>query len=83
LLATLDDERFAVRQKATRELEQLSETAEPALRKALTDDPAPDARRRIGRLLGKLRESRLRPHVPEPTIACGGREPRDGIGRYP
>jgi hypothetical protein len=43
------------------ELEQLSETAEPALRKALTDDPPPEARRRIERLLDKLRQSRLRP----------------------
>src|SRR5262249_5510606 len=40
LLAELDDERFEVRQRATRELEKLAETVEPALKKALAGDPS-------------------------------------------
>src|SRR5262245_33593584 len=61
LLAKLDDEQFEVRQRATRELEKLAETAEPALKKALAGDPSPGARRRIERLLDKLKKDRLNP----------------------
>jgi hypothetical protein len=60
-LAELDHERFAVRQRATRELRRLAETVEPALRRALNDQPAPEGRRRIERLLDRLREDRLCP----------------------
>ncbi len=61
LLAELDDDRFKVREGATRELEKLAETAEPALKKALAGDPSPEARRRIERLLDKLKKDRLHP----------------------
>jgi hypothetical protein len=53
LIADLDNDRFAVRQKATEELEKLGE-AEPMLRQALVDRPSVEARRRIGQLLAKF-----------------------------
>jgi WD40 repeat protein len=40
LLADLDSEQFAVREKARRELAALGELAEPALRQALADKPS-------------------------------------------
>src|SRR5262249_25434591 len=41
----LDSDAFAVREKATSELEGLGDGAEPALRNALAGDPSPEARR--------------------------------------
>jgi len=49
-IADLDSGQFAVREKATRELEKLGESARPALRKALEDHPKPEARKRLERL---------------------------------
>jgi WD40 repeat protein len=60
LIAQLDSGQFAERQKATEELEQLGDLAEPALRKALADPPSPEARQRINELLDKL-ERRVPP----------------------
>jgi WD40 repeat protein len=54
LIADLDSEQFEVRQRASEELERVGEQAEPALRTALAGEPAPEARRRMERLLGKL-----------------------------
>ncbi len=54
LLADLEDDRFAVREKATAELEKLAEIAEPALRKTLTGKPSLEVRRRIESLINKL-----------------------------
>jgi RNA polymerase sigma factor (sigma-70 family) len=51
LVADLDADRFAVRDKATRMLEVLGELAEPALRKALAASPSLEARRRMEKLL--------------------------------
>jgi RNA polymerase sigma factor (sigma-70 family) len=53
LLADLDSDPFAVRQQAARELEELGELAEPALRQALEGRPSAEVRRRIE---GWLRE---------------------------
>jgi RNA polymerase sigma factor (sigma-70 family) len=57
LLADLDDSRFAVRQKATAELEKLGEVAAPALRQALSDRLSVEARQRVERILEKLAAS--------------------------
>jgi hypothetical protein len=53
-LADLDDEAFAVRQKAETELEKMGDVIEPALRKALERKPSLEARRRIEKLLEKI-----------------------------
>lgn len=55
LLADLDSDQFAVRDKATRELEALGELAEAAIRKLLSGKPSLEARRRGEQLLEKLR----------------------------
>jgi WD40 repeat protein len=54
LIADLDSQRFAVRRKATRALEQLGERAEPALRARLATNPPLETRQRIDRLLRQM-----------------------------
>jgi WD40 repeat protein len=54
LIADLDSEQFTVRDAAVRELEQLAERAEPALRKLLAGQPSPEARRRAEMLVRQL-----------------------------
>jgi WD40 repeat protein len=51
LVEDLASERFAVRQKAMRELERLGELARPGLERGLGQASAPEARRRVERLL--------------------------------
>jgi RNA polymerase sigma factor (sigma-70 family) len=51
LIADLDNDRFAVREKATAELEKLGERIQPALHKALANNPALETRRRIEQVL--------------------------------
>jgi RNA polymerase sigma factor (sigma-70 family) len=53
LIADLDHDAFAVRQKAEEELDRLGEAAVPALRKALVGSPSVEARRRMEGLLEK------------------------------
>jgi WD40 repeat protein len=53
LVADLSSAQFGVRDKATQELEELGELANPALRKALEGQPALEVRRRVERLLEK------------------------------
>lgn len=55
LLAELDSDQFAMRDKATRDLEELGELAEAALREMLAAKPSLEARRRSEELLTKLR----------------------------
>jgi RNA polymerase sigma factor (sigma-70 family) len=55
LIADLDNDEFAVRERATQELERLGEQAEAPLRQALNKSPSPEPRRRLERLLGQLR----------------------------
>lgn len=61
LLAALDDDRFTVREGASRDLEKLGPAAGPPLRRALDASPSVEARRRIEVLLAVLEQSRPRP----------------------
>jgi hypothetical protein len=54
LLADLDSDQFERREAAARQLTELGELAEPALREALGKNPALDLRRRIEQLLSSL-----------------------------
>jgi hypothetical protein len=51
LIKELDDDRFEVRESASRELEKLGAAIEPALRQALESRPSPEARRRLETLM--------------------------------
>ncbi len=51
LIAELDSDNFAVRERATHQLEAQGAHAQPALRKALEGKPSAEARRRMERLL--------------------------------
>jgi hypothetical protein len=62
-IADLDDERFAVRERATTELKKLGERAEHGLQKALASDPSAEVRQRVENLLRQL----------EPPSASPGR----------
>jgi len=53
LIADLDSDEFAAREKATRELEALGEAAAEPCRTALTGNPSIESRRRLERLLSK------------------------------
>jgi hypothetical protein len=53
LISDLDAEDFAVRERATRELETLGEAAADACRKALEGTPSAESRRRLERLLAQ------------------------------
>jgi hypothetical protein len=60
LLAELDDEAFAGRAHAAKELEKLGDAAEPALRKALRGELSVGSRRRVEQLLEAREADRLR-----------------------
>jgi hypothetical protein len=55
----LDDDRFQVRENASRALEKLGDAALPALREALGPSPSPEQRRRIRQLLDCLKPIHL------------------------
>jgi hypothetical protein len=61
LLRDLESEQYAVREKATQGLQQLGESAEPALRKAIADRPTAELRKRVELLLENIDAGRLRP----------------------
>ena len=71
LLADLDADDFAVREKATAALGQLGKSVQPALRRALTESASAEVRRRVRDLLDKL-ESGLPP--PELLVALRATE---------
>ncbi len=54
LIADLDDDKFAARERASAELERLGLLAEDALRRAARNDPPPELRSRLAGLLAKL-----------------------------
>jgi RNA polymerase sigma factor (sigma-70 family) len=56
LLADLESDDFATRERAAAELEKFGPAIEPTLRKALVGRPSPELRRRLERLLGRLAE---------------------------
>jgi WD40 repeat protein len=57
LIDELDNDIFAVREKASRELAELGKEAEPALRKALAGNSSAESKRRIDDLLRKMPET--------------------------
>jgi len=61
LLRDLESEQYAVREKATQGLQQLGESAEPALRKAIADRPTAELRKRVELLLENIDAGRLGP----------------------
>jgi hypothetical protein len=64
LIADLDADDFAAREKATARLGELGATAEPALRKALEGRPTAEVRARAERLLAKSPAAGLAPLPP-------------------
>jgi len=54
LLADLDSNDFARRDRATKEIQKMREGALPALRKALASGPPPEVRRRVEQLMESL-----------------------------
>jgi hypothetical protein len=63
LLADLESEQFAVREKAQEELAALGDLAEPALRRSLENKPSLEMRRRVQTLLERLRGPVTRPEL--------------------
>jgi len=61
LITDLDGDRFGVREKATRELEQLAELAAAALQQALGDNASAESRARLGGLLEKVSDAARTP----------------------
>jgi anaphase-promoting complex subunit 4 len=59
LVAALEHRRFAVRQRAERQLEQFGVAVRPALRRALAERPTLETRRRLERLLDAFDEEML------------------------
>jgi hypothetical protein len=59
LIADLDSDRFETRERASAELQQLGEQAEPALRKAMAAKPSLEASRRLRALLDRVERRML------------------------
>jgi len=60
-VAELDNDRFPVRQKASRELEKMGAITEPALRQALAEKPSLETSKRVARLLETIEKEKRVP----------------------
>jgi hypothetical protein len=87
LLADLDSDKFAVRERASGELKALAEHAVPALRMALAGKPSLESRRRLEALLHQLESASLSPETVrqiravEALEAIGNAEARRLLGQ--
>jgi RNA polymerase sigma factor (sigma-70 family) len=63
LVVDLNDKRFPVREKASKELEALAEFAAPALRKTLAGKPSSEVRQRLTAALDRLDDARPSPEL--------------------
>jgi dipeptidyl aminopeptidase/acylaminoacyl peptidase len=79
LIQSLDSDVFDERNKASQELEKLGEVAEPALRNALNDKPSAEARKRLGRLVGKLGAEWLRTQRAVEALELAGTPASDKV----
>jgi RNA polymerase sigma factor (sigma-70 family) len=61
LIADLDNDEFKIRERATAELDSLSEDVLGSLQKALKNQPTPEARRRLQALIEKQDQRRRNP----------------------
>jgi RNA polymerase sigma factor (sigma-70 family) len=77
LIADLDSDQFKVREVATKELQQIGELAEPAMRKALAGTPTLEARQRLELLLD---EQRNRPWSSERLQVLRAVEAMENLG---
>jgi WD40 repeat protein len=77
LIEDLDSPKFALREKANRDLERLGELAGPALEGTLKGDISPELRRRIEKLLARLDKAAA---PPEELRALRGVEVLERIG---
>jgi hypothetical protein len=77
LLVDLDDRRFAVRRRATAELEEMGRSAEPALKGLLAEGPSLEVRQRVERLLDRLKGTAP---SPEQVLAHRGVEVLERAG---
>jgi RNA polymerase sigma factor (sigma-70 family) len=78
LIADLDHDKFAVRVKASGELEYLGKYAKADLEKALSGNPSLEARRRIEQLLQKLHATAVSEKGPVLPAMGGGAGGRPG-----
>ena len=82
LIADLDNEVFAVREKATKDLEHLGEVAVGACQKALQGQPSAEVRRRLESFLRKEAKSASEPR-PERLRAVRAIEVLEHLGTLP
>lgn len=77
LISQLDDDRFAVRERASAELRRHGLTAMPGLRRALTAAPSPEAGRRIALILDSDAAQHIEPEVLQTLRAVAALEEMD------
>jgi WD40 repeat protein len=68
-IASLDDDAFDVREKASRSLAEAGQAARPVLEKALAAKPSPEKKRRLEELLVGLKQTKASPEMVLPARA--------------